>query len=79
MKNITDDSTARLATLDQLIATILPNFISPVPSRDTLRNWFDSANIPRFKSNPTARRGGGSCYYSVAHIEKFLRSRIGVN
>ena len=66
---------ARLATLDQLIETTLPNFISPVPSRDTLRNWFDEAKVPRFKSNPAAKRGGGPCFYSVAAVEKFLRSR----
>jgi hypothetical protein len=51
--------TARLATLDQLVETTISNFISPVPSHETLREWFDAANIPRFKSNPTAKRGGG--------------------
>jgi hypothetical protein len=66
---------ARLATLDQLIETILPNFLSPVPSRDTLRDWFDGAGIPRFKSNPGATRGGGVVFYSVAAVEKFFRSR----
>jgi hypothetical protein len=65
-----------VATLGQLIETILPNFITPVPSRDTLRHWFDSAKIPRFKSSPTAKRGGGSCYYSVAAVEKLLRSKM---
>ena len=69
------NNTARLATLDQLIETTLPNFIQPIPTRDTLRNWFDAAKIPRFKSNPSAQRGGGPCYYSVPAVEKFLRSR----
>lgn len=69
------NSTARLATLDQLIENILPLFLSPVPSRDTLRAWFDEAKIPRFKSNPTAKRGGGTVFYSVAGVEKLLRSR----
>ncbi|MGD1084695.1 MAG: hypothetical protein ABSA47_08095 [Verrucomicrobiota bacterium] len=72
-------NTARLANLDQLIQTTLPNFISPVPSRETLRNWFDAAKIPRFKANPTARRGGGPVFYSVAAVEKFLRSRTLTN
>ena len=67
--------TARLATLDQLIETTLPNFIAPIPSRETLRAWFDAAGIPRFKANPTAKRGGGPCFYSVAGVEKLLRSR----
>jgi len=66
---------ARLETLDQLIATTLPNFIAPVPSHETLRSWFKAARIPRFKSNPTARRGGGTVFYSVSAVEKFLRSR----
>lgn len=65
---------ARNATLDQLIPW-LANHLSPVPSKETLRNWFDAAGVPRFKSNPTAKRGGGPCYYSVAAVEKLLRSR----
>jgi len=68
-------NTARLATLDQLIATVIPAFFTPVPRRDTLRSWFDAAKIPRFKSNPTAKRGGGTCFYSVSAIEKLLRQR----
>lgn len=64
---------ARLASLDELRENILPNFLSPVPSRDTLRNWF--ANLPKFKANPAAKRGGGPVFYSVAAVEKFLRTR----
>jgi hypothetical protein len=66
---------ARLATLDQLIETTIPNFLSPVPTRHTLRHWFDAAGIPRFKSNPAAHRGGGIVFYSVAAVEKFFRNR----
>ena len=69
-------SNARMATLNQLIEEVLPNFLDPIPSRDTLRDWFDQANIPRFKSNPRAKRGGGYCWYSVAAVEKFFRSRM---
>jgi len=75
MEKANVNNTARLATLDQLIETTLPNFIAPIPSRDTLRNWFDRAKIARFKANPSARRGGGPVFYSVAGVEKFLRSR----
>ena len=67
--------TARLATLDELMRSTIPAFLQPVPPRDTLRDWFTAASIPKFKSNPTAKRGGGPCYYSVAAVEKFLRSR----
>jgi hypothetical protein len=71
----TEVSQVRLATLDQLIQTIIPLFISPVPCRETLRDWFDEAHIPRFKANPAAKRGGGPCFYSVPAVEKFFRSR----
>lgn len=67
--------TARLETLDGLLKNVIPIFISPVPSAATVRSWLDSAKIPRFKSNPIAKRGGGTVYYSVAAVEKFLRGR----
>jgi hypothetical protein len=70
-----DNYNARLATLDQLLQTTIPVFLSPPPSRETLRAWFDAARIPRFKSNPEATCGGGPCFYSVAAVEKFFRSR----
>lgn len=69
------DQSARLATLDQLLQITIPVFLSPVPPRHTVRAWLDGARIPRFKANPTARRGGGHVYYSVAAVEKFLRQR----
>lgn len=68
-------TSARLATLDELATNILPLFIAPVPSRETLRDWFDRASIPRFKANPAAKRGGGCVFYSVSAVEKFLRTR----
>jgi hypothetical protein len=74
--NLSQSNQARLATLDGIINEVLPLFVNPVPSRETVRNWLDGANIPRFKSNPTAKRGGGPVYYSVAATEKFLRARI---
>ena len=67
--------TARLASLDGLLETIIPAYLNPTPSRETLREWFDEARIPRFKANPTAKRGGGPVYYSVAAVEKFLQTR----
>lgn len=64
----------RLATVDELLKTTVPAFLSPPPSRDTLRTWLDKAKIPRFKSNPTAKRGGGPVFYSVSATEKFFRN-----
>ncbi len=60
------NTSARLASLEGLLQTTIPAFLHPVPSRETLRDWFDKARIPRFKSNPTAKRGGGTVFYSVA-------------
>jgi len=69
------NTTARLATLDQLVQTLIPAYLTPVPSHETLRDWFDTARIPRFKANPAAKRGGGPVFYSVAAVEKFLQTR----
>ena len=65
---------ARFATLDELARTTVAAFLQPVPSKDTLRAWFDP--LQKFKANRLARRGGGHCYYSVSEVEKFLRSRV---
>lgn len=72
----TEKPQARMETLDQLRRTTLANFLNPIPSDETLRAWFEAARVPYFKSNPTAKRGGGPVYYSVAGVEKFLRSRM---
>jgi hypothetical protein len=69
------NSSARLATLEQLLQTVIPAYLTPSPSHETLRGWFDQARIPRFKSNPAAKRGGGTVFYSVSAVEKFLLSR----
>ena len=66
--------TARLASLDQLLENIVPAYFAPPPGKATLRSSFDSAKVPRFKSNPTCKRGGGIVFYSVAHVEKFFKS-----
>ena len=76
MANKIYENTARLATLDRLRETTIRQFLDPVPSRETLRAQFDAANIPRFKSNPLAKRGGGPVFYSVSAVEKFLRGRM---
>jgi hypothetical protein len=73
--NAVKSNSARLATLDQLLETVIPAYLTPSPSHETLRAWFDKARIPRFKSNPAAKRGGGPVFYSVNAVEKFLQSR----
>ena len=69
------ETTARLATLDRLLETVIPLFLDPPPSRDAVRALLDGANVPRFKTNPLAKRGGGYVYYSVPAVEKLFRSR----
>lgn len=64
---------ARLATLPRLAETTVAAFLDPVPPLPTLRNWFEP--LPKFKANPSARRGGGTVFYSVSAVEKFLRTR----
>lgn len=64
-----------MVTLNHLIENVLPNFLDPLPTAETLRNWLNNARVPCFKSNPTAKRGGGPAYYSLAGVEKFLRTR----
>jgi hypothetical protein len=70
-----ETNSARLATLDQLLQTVIPAYLAPPPGRDTLRDWLDQARVPRFKCNPAAKRGGGTVFYSVSAVEKFLQSR----
>jgi hypothetical protein len=67
---------ARAATLDELLANVVPLFLSPVPKRDTFRGLLERRNVPKFKSNPLAKRGGGPCYYSVPAVEKLLRALV---
>jgi hypothetical protein len=66
----------RAATLDWLIENTLPNFVSPVPSRETLRSLFDREGVPRMKANCAARRGGGPVYYQVCAVEKLFRAKL---
>jgi hypothetical protein len=62
--------------MDQLLETTLKNFYVEPPHKKTLRAQFDAAGIPRYKANPAAIRGGGPVYWSVSHVEKYLRSRL---
>ena len=68
---------ARCASLDQIMATVIAAYLTPIPERPVLRRWFRDAGIPCFKANPLAKKGGGPCYYSVSHVEKFLAARTG--
>ncbi len=69
---------ARLATLDELRLTLLASYLAPVPTDKTLRAWFTQAGIPRIKSNPTAKHGGGTVWWHVSAVEKLLRQKAGL-
>jgi hypothetical protein len=53
----------------------LASYLSPVPPNETIRAWLNTGGVRRFKANPSARRGGGAVYYSVADVERFLKNR----
>ncbi len=65
-----------MATLPVLLQTTVANYLNPTPSAETLRNWLDAAKVPRFKANPSAKRGGGPVQYQVAAVEKMLQARV---
>lgn len=67
------ETNARLATMPELLATIIPAYLDPPPPVRRLRRWFRP--LPKFKANPTAKRGGGEVFYYVAAVEKFLKAR----
>jgi hypothetical protein len=64
---------ARLATLSELIKTVVPLYLTPVPCKRTLASWLNAAGVARLKCNPAAKRGGGLVYYHVGQVEKALR------
>ncbi|HZR17966.1 MAG TPA: hypothetical protein VFE51_11655 [Verrucomicrobiae bacterium] len=66
---------ARCATLQQL-RELFKLHLGHTPCDLTIRTRLDEWKVPRFKANPAAKKGGGPCYYSVAHVEKQLRSRM---
>lgn len=64
-----------MATLSSIRRDIIPAYLHPVPSSKTLQRMFDKGGVRRLKSNPCALRGGGTCFYHLADIEKFFRSQ----
>jgi hypothetical protein len=70
-----NENTARLATIPRLRETTVKVFLDPPPTCRALRDMLDAAGVPRFKPNPSAKRGGGQVYYQVSAVEKLFRSR----
>ena len=67
-------SNVRLATLDQIMADIVPNFLAPVPTRRWVKDLFDRENISR--DRPKQRRGGGIPRYDVAQVLALFKRRF---
>ena len=68
----------RLVSMNTIRQQMCPSFFSPVPCAPTLRAWLNAARITKFKSNPSAKRGGGRTYYRAAEVERWLRQRAGI-
>lgn len=64
---------ARMATLDVIQKDVIPLYLQPTPCKLTLKTWFKG--LPKFKANPCAKRGGGTVFYSIAAVEKYLKAR----
>jgi len=80
MSNALIDSKApqsRFQTLPQLREGLVATYFNPPPSTRALSSWFKREGVAHTKSNPKARRGGGQVYFSVAHVERVLRTRTG--
>jgi hypothetical protein len=69
---------AKLATVDQLMATVVSDYLDPVPTRRYLVDLFKKENISTMKANPNARNGGGTVWYSVDQVERLLRQKAGL-
>lgn len=67
---------ARLATLEALQKGLLAAWLDPLPCKLTIRKLLDENHVPRLKSNPSAKRGGGFVYYSVSAVEKLLKNSM---
>ena len=65
-----------MATLAVLRETVLPNFLNPVPTDETLRLWFEKWRVHRYEANPIKKRGG-RVWWSVADVEKRLMEMVG--
>lgn len=66
-------TTARFASLETICEKIIPLFLDPPPKPVSIKRLLDRNRVPRCKANPSARRGGGYCYYHVATVEQLLR------
>ena len=66
----------RLATLSKLKSGLLSGYFPDLPCDETLRTRFKAAGVPFIKSNRAAVRGGGTVWWDVAAVERYLKSAI---
>jgi hypothetical protein len=69
---------ARMATARELLDTVVPAYLTPIPSERALVTWFKRFGVTGLKANPSAIRGGGKTWWHVADVEKMLREKAGL-
>jgi hypothetical protein len=57
---------------------LFAEFFDPMPCDYTIRQFLLRKRVPFIKSNPSAKRGGGPCFFNVCATEEALRSLAGV-
>ena len=65
-----------LVGLTTLRRDVLPSFVRPVPTAETLMKWFSRANIAEFYVNREAKRGEGPPYFRKSDAIFVVQTRI---
>ena len=63
--------TTRAATLGELLS-VAQEHLGPSFSKDQLNAALHRHNVPHYKANMQAKRGGGTIYWQVAGFERML-------
>ena len=67
----------RLATVDQILKTVVPKYMDPPISRRGLIAMLKKHNVTNMKANPNAQRGGGVVWYSSREVESIFTNLCG--
>lgn len=66
----------RARTLNDICENVVPLYFSPPPCRMTIYRLLRAAKVPKFKTNLSAKRGGGRAFYSMPVVEKLFQQRV---
>src|SRR5262245_13397135 len=64
-----------MVTAQVLCREVLPDYMKPVPTPETLHEMLRRAGIKGVQANPRAAHGGGPIYYSRRAVILWLKSR----